>query len=78
MVNTVGGGVEERDSADCGGAKQTSDSPSIVHDSNVKNGKTNIPISFGNETKTFWYCSRISLIENRLFPFGPESALLDK
>ncbi len=23
------------------------------------------------------YCSRISLIENRLFRFGPESALLD-
>ncbi len=31
---------------------------------------------FGNETKTFWYCSRISLIENRLFQFGPESDLL--
>ncbi len=31
---------------------------------------------FGNLTKTFWYRSRISLIENRLFRFGPESALL--
>jgi hypothetical protein len=31
---------------------------------------------FGNETKTFWYRSRISLIENRLFLFGPESAHL--
>jgi hypothetical protein len=33
---------------------------------------------FGNETKTFLYCSRICLVENRLFRFGPESALLDK
>ncbi len=30
---------------------------------------------FGNETKTFWYRSRIP---NRLFRFGPESALLDQ
>jgi hypothetical protein len=28
---------------------------------------------FGNETKTFWYRSRICLVENRLFWFGPES-----
>ncbi len=33
---------------------------------------------FGNETKTFWYRSRICLIENRLLRFGPESALLDQ
>ncbi len=33
---------------------------------------------FKNETKTFWYRSRICLDENRLFRFGPESALLDK
>jgi hypothetical protein len=34
---------------------------------------------FGNETSTFWYRSRICLIENRLlFQFGPESALLDQ
>ena len=32
--------------------------------------------SFGNETKTFWHRSPVSLIENRLFQFGPESALL--
>jgi hypothetical protein len=31
---------------------------------------------FGNETKTFWYRSQISLVENRLFQFCPESALL--
>jgi hypothetical protein len=30
----------------------------------------------GNKTKTFWYCSQISFIENRLFQFRPESALL--
>ncbi len=29
-------------------------------------------------TKTFWYRSHICLIENRLFRFGPESALLDQ
>jgi hypothetical protein len=29
--------------------------------------------SFGNETKMFWYCSQISLIENRLFGFCQES-----
>jgi hypothetical protein len=33
---------------------------------------------FGNETKTFWYCSRLFLVENRLFRFGPESVLLDQ
>jgi hypothetical protein len=33
---------------------------------------------FGNETKTFWYRSRIYLVENRLFRFSPESALLDQ
>jgi hypothetical protein len=33
---------------------------------------------FGNETKTFWYRSRICLTETRLFPFGPESALLNQ
>ncbi len=33
---------------------------------------------FGNETKTFWYRSRICLVENRLFRFGPESVLLDQ
>jgi hypothetical protein len=33
---------------------------------------------FGNETKTFWYRSRISLIESRLFRFCPVSALLDQ
>ncbi len=27
--------------------------------------------------KTFWYRSQNCLIENRLFRFGPESALLD-
>jgi hypothetical protein len=31
---------------------------------------------FGNETKTLCLCSQISLIGNRLFRFGPESALL--
>ncbi len=41
---------------------------------NVKNERTNIPIS--NETKTFR--SRIRHVENRLFRFGPESALLDQ
>ncbi len=33
---------------------------------------------FRNETKTFWYRSRICLVENRLFRFGPKSALLDQ
>jgi hypothetical protein len=33
---------------------------------------------FGNETKKFCYRSRICLIENRLFRFGPESALPDQ
>jgi hypothetical protein len=35
---------------------------------------------FGNETKTFWYRSRIwiCLVENRLFRFGPESVLLEQ
>ncbi len=33
---------------------------------------------FVNKTKTFWYRSRICLVENRLFRFGPESALLDQ
>jgi hypothetical protein len=33
---------------------------------------------FGSENKTFWYRSRICLVENRLFRFGPESALLDQ
>jgi hypothetical protein len=33
---------------------------------------------FGNETKTFWYRSRICLFETRLFRFCPESALLDQ
>jgi hypothetical protein len=33
---------------------------------------------FGNETKTFWYRSQVSLVENRLFQFCPESALLGK
>jgi hypothetical protein len=33
---------------------------------------------FGNETKTFWYCSRICLFETKLFRFCPESALLDQ
>ncbi len=42
--------------------------------SNVKNERTKVP----NETKTFWYRSKISLIDNRLFQFGPESAHLDK
>jgi hypothetical protein len=32
---------------------------------------------YGNDTKTFWYRSRIRLVENRLFRFGPESALLE-
>jgi hypothetical protein len=45
---------------------------------NVKNKRTNVPILFWNETKTFWCRSRICLIENRLFRFGPESALLDQ
>jgi hypothetical protein len=31
---------------------------------------------FGNETNMFWYRSQISLIENRLYRFCPESALL--
>ncbi len=26
-----------------------------VNSSNVKNERTNVPISFWNETKTFWY-----------------------
>ncbi len=33
---------------------------------------------FRNEIKTFWYRSRICHVENRLFRFGPESALLDQ
>ncbi len=33
---------------------------------------------FWNETKTLRYRFRICLIENRLFRFGPESALLDQ
>jgi hypothetical protein len=33
---------------------------------------------FGNKTKTFSYRSRICLVENRLFRFSPESALLDQ
>jgi hypothetical protein len=33
---------------------------------------------FGNETKTFCYRSQISLLENRLFRVGPESALQDQ
>jgi hypothetical protein len=33
---------------------------------------------FGNETKTFWYRSGICLVDNRLFRFGPESALLNQ
>ena len=33
---------------------------------------------FGNETKTFCYPSQISLVENRLFQFCPEPALLGK
>ncbi len=33
---------------------------------------------FENETETFWYRSRICLVENRLFRFGPESALLEQ
>ncbi len=32
----------------------------------------------GHETKTFFYRSRICLIENRLFLLGPESVLLDQ
>ncbi len=34
--------------------------------------------TFGSETKMFWYRSQISLVENRLFQFCPESALLGK
>ncbi len=45
---------------------------------NVKNKRTNDPISFRKETKTFWYRPRIFLIDNRLLLFGPESALLDQ
>ncbi len=33
---------------------------------------------FGNETKTFWYRSRICLVENRLFRSCLKSALLDQ
>jgi hypothetical protein len=33
---------------------------------------------FGNETKTFWYGSRICVVEKRLFRFGPDSVLLDQ
>ncbi len=33
---------------------------------------------FGNETKTFWYRSQICLVDNRLFRFSPEYALLDQ
>jgi hypothetical protein len=56
--------------------------------SNVKNERTNALVvmsktkgqmlryRFGNETKTFWYHSRICLVENRLFRFCPDSALL--
>ncbi len=43
-----------------------------------KNERTNVPISLGKETKTFWYSSGICLIENRLLRFGPESAILDQ
>jgi hypothetical protein len=35
-------------------------------------------IVFGNETKTFWYRSRICFVDNRLYLFGPESAFLDQ
>jgi|688.fasta_scaffold1494906_1 hypothetical protein len=45
---------------------------------NVKNERTNVSISFWNETKTFWYRFRICFIENRLFRFGLASALLDQ
>ncbi len=50
----------------------------VTQTSNVQNERTNVLISFWNESKTFWYRSRICLIENRLFRFGPESALLDQ
>ncbi len=52
-----------------------------VPTSNVKNERTNVPnfrYHFGNETKMFWYRSQICHVENRLFRFGPESALLDQ
>jgi hypothetical protein len=50
----------------------------VKQTSNVKNGRTNVPNRFGNETETFWYRSRISLIKNKLFRFYPESALQDQ
>jgi hypothetical protein len=40
--------------------------------------QTKRPYIVWNETKTFWYRSRIYLIENRLFRFGPETALLNQ
>ncbi len=46
--------------------------------SNVKYERTKFRYPFGNETKTFWYRFRICLVENRLFRFVPESALLDQ
>jgi hypothetical protein len=39
---------------------------------------TIVPILFWNGTKTFWYRSRICLVENRLFWLGPESAIQDQ
>jgi hypothetical protein len=40
--------------------------------------QTKRPYIVWNETKIFWYRSRIYLIENRLFRFGPETALLNQ
>jgi hypothetical protein len=45
---------------------------------NVKYERTKFRYPFGNETKRFWYRFRICLVENRLFRFVPESALLDQ
>jgi hypothetical protein len=50
----------------------------IARGSNVKNGRTNIPISIWKRNQNFWYSSQISLVENILFQFCPESALLGK
>jgi hypothetical protein len=40
--------------------------------------RTNVPISFWKQNQHVLVLSRICLVENRLFRFGPESALLDQ
>jgi hypothetical protein len=46
--------------------------------SNVKNERTNVPISFWKRNQNVLVSFRICLVENKLFRFGPESALLNQ